>query len=61
MSDEKPGWWKASNGRWYPPDAKPASPLPPPPEGEAPRVLVQVAVYAVLLLLAGLAIRAVLG
>lgn len=31
-----PGWWQASDGHWYPPEAQPAetSPrLPPPPEG----------------------------
>lgn len=27
------GWWQASDGRWYPPDAKPG--VPPPPEAES--------------------------
>ena len=33
MSDtsQGPGWWLASDGRWYPPEAKPGVPLPPPP------------------------------
>ena len=31
MSDasQGPGWWQASDGKWYPPEAK----LPPPPPG----------------------------
>jgi hypothetical protein len=31
-----PGWWQASDGRFYPPEATPGSPLPPPPQGHAP-------------------------
>src|SRR6266700_3558538 len=32
MSDtaQGSGWWQASDGRWYPPDARPG--VPPPPE-----------------------------
>lgn len=26
-----PGWWLASDGKWYPPQAPPAAPPPPPP------------------------------
>lgn len=35
MSDtaQGSGWWQASDGRWYPPDAKPG--VPPPPEAES--------------------------
>ncbi len=33
MSDtsQGPGWWMASDGRWYPPEANPSRPPPPPP------------------------------
>lgn len=33
MSDvqQGPGWWMASDGRWYPPESRPALPPPPPP------------------------------
>jgi hypothetical protein len=27
-SSEGPGWWQASNGQWYPPQAKPGAFLP---------------------------------
>jgi hypothetical protein len=27
-----PGWWQASDGRFYPPEAAPGSALPPPPQ-----------------------------
>jgi hypothetical protein len=32
MSDQSggPGWWQASDGKWYPPEARPG-PVPPPP------------------------------
>ena len=30
-SSQGPGWWLASDGKWYPPEAKPGVPLPPPP------------------------------
>jgi len=35
ISDDAPGpgWWKASDGRWYPPQSSPAA--PPPPSGMA--------------------------
>lgn len=39
MSDlpQGPGWWLASDGRWYPPEARsPAAPPPPPPAPGAP-------------------------
>lgn len=31
MSDHQagPGWWLASDGRWYPPESRPAPPPPP--------------------------------
>lgn len=31
MSDtsQGPGWWQASDGRWYPPTARPGTPTPP--------------------------------
>ena len=33
-----PGWWLASDGRWYPPEARPAAPTQPTPqEGAAQR------------------------
>src|ERR1700683_3506192 len=37
MSDEAqgPGWWQASDGRWYPPESHPHALLPPPPVGES--------------------------
>ena len=28
-----PGWWQASDGRWYPPESHPNALLPPPPVG----------------------------
>jgi hypothetical protein len=33
MSDQQqgPGWWLASDGRWYPPESHPAAPLATPP------------------------------
>ena len=38
MSDatQGPGWWMASDGRWYPPELRPAATLPPPPPGGPP-------------------------
>lgn len=40
MSDvaQGPGWWQASDGRWYPPEALPQVPNqgPPPPEAAGP-------------------------
>ena len=44
MSDapQGPGWWQASDGRWYPPTARPGTPPPgpapsgPPPYGPGP-------------------------
>ena len=35
MSDESqgPGWWQASDGKWYPPESRPAGPPPGPPQG----------------------------
>lgn len=30
-SSQGPAWWLASDGKWYPPEAKPGVPLPPPP------------------------------
>lgn len=37
MSDvqQGPGWWLASDGRWYPPESRP-QPLPPPPVASPP-------------------------
>jgi len=36
MSDQQqgPGWWLASDGRWYPPESHPAAPIgaPSPPQ-----------------------------
>ncbi|HWJ60554.1 MAG TPA: DUF4190 domain-containing protein [Acidimicrobiales bacterium] len=38
MSDvpQGPGWWQASDGRWYPPTAKPGTPVPPAPPAYGP-------------------------
>ena len=38
MSDtsQGEGWWQASDGKWYPPSAVPAPPVPPPFHGVAP-------------------------
>jgi len=35
MSDtsQGPGWWLASDGKWYPPESHPAPPQPPPSQG----------------------------
>src|ERR1700734_556463 len=37
MSDraQGPGWWQASDGRWYPPESHPDVRLPPAPVGAA--------------------------
>ena len=37
MSDvsQGPGWWQASDGKWYPPDIA-SAPLPPPPSSSLP-------------------------
>ena len=34
-ASEGPGWWQASDGKWYPPTAQPAAPPPPPQWGTA--------------------------
>lgn len=31
MADAPEGWWKASDGRWYPPEQLPGPPVAPPP------------------------------
>jgi Domain of unknown function (DUF4190) len=38
MSDvsQGPGWWQASDRKWYPPDAVPGTALPPPPPPQNP-------------------------
>ena len=38
MSDTPQGadWWLASDGKWYPPTARPGAPLPPPPPPAPP-------------------------
>src|SRR5690349_18488675 len=36
MEPRGPGWWQASDGRWYPPQARPA--YPPQPFGAGPPV-----------------------
>jgi len=38
MSDvsQGPGWWQASDGRWYPPQQAPTAAPPPPPQWGAP-------------------------
>lgn len=35
MSDipNGPGWWQASDGKWYPPEQHPSAQAPPPPSG----------------------------
>lgn len=41
MSDtsQGPGWWIASDGKWYPPEsAQPAAPQPPAPQPPAPQM-----------------------
>lgn len=35
---EGPGWWKASNGRWYPPAEASSTPPPPPPPPPGPAI-----------------------
>ena len=39
MSDVShgPGWWQASDGRWYPPQPAAPAPPPPPPPGPPPQ------------------------
>jgi hypothetical protein len=39
MSDtaQGPGWWLASDGRWYPPESRTTPPPPPPPVALAPQ------------------------
>lgn len=39
MSDvsQGPGWWQASDGRWYPPQPAAPAPPPPPPPGPPPQ------------------------
>ncbi len=32
-ASQGPGWWMASDGRWYPPEQQPAIPVPPGPPG----------------------------
>ena len=32
-----PGWWLASDGKWYPPESRPAPPPPPQDAGAAAR------------------------
>jgi Domain of unknown function (DUF4190) len=41
MSDTSrgPGWWLASDGKWYPPETAAPSPIPPPPQTSAPSPL----------------------
>ena len=38
MSDtsQGPGWWLASDGKWYPPQTAAPSPIPPPPQTGSP-------------------------
>src|SRR5271155_1744734 len=38
MSDVSngPGWWQASDGKWYPPQEQPSSEAPTPPSSAAP-------------------------
>ncbi|HWJ98465.1 MAG TPA: DUF4190 domain-containing protein [Acidimicrobiales bacterium] len=38
MSDapQGPGWWQASDGKWYPPTAQPGTPRPPAAPGPSP-------------------------
>jgi hypothetical protein len=38
MSDvsQGPGWWQASDGKWYPPESHPSGQVPPPPTSTAP-------------------------
>src|SRR5437773_10456955 len=31
-----PGWWQASDGKWYPPESRPGAVAPPPPQPTAP-------------------------
>lgn len=39
MSDAPPpGWWQASDGRWYPPESAPSQQPPQPPPGQPPYV-----------------------
>jgi len=63
MSDQSqgPGWWIASDGKWYPPESAPTTPQPvgPPPKPRRTGLIVALAVVVVvvvagaLLLLAG--------
>lgn len=36
IGPQGPGWWQASDGRWYPPPPPPPGPYPQPPYGYPP-------------------------
>ena len=58
-----PGWWRASDGRWYPPTPQPAAPAATKSQGGFPRrwSLWQVGLAALATLLLGLAVGAAAG
>ncbi len=49
MSDTQqgPGWWQATDGRWYPPETHPARQVPPPGPPPAPGVQIPTAGHPV--------------
>lgn len=71
MVPSGPGWWQASDGRWYPPElhpwnqATPVSPVPgpPPPSGRSTgvRLLVGLATLVVVAIIGGVAAVVVSG
>lgn len=62
---EGPGWWQASDGKWYPPQAAPAYQTYPGPPPVAPRnnngCLIAGAVVAAVMILGGVACVALVG
>jgi hypothetical protein len=63
MSDQPPGpgWWKASDGNWYPPQAQGQTPGMPPPASKAGKgcLYVAIGVFVVFALIAVVAIVAI--
>ncbi len=58
MSDSArgPGWWLASDGKWYSPDSPPPPPAPKPAKRRGPLLLVVLIIAIVLLVAAGVAL-----
>ncbi len=51
-----PGWWQASDGKWYPPEAAPAAPPPPSARPASSPLMPIVMIAAVVVLVAGVAL-----